>query len=155
MPKKKRVSRSSQDPSDAARRRRLQQDQNRERSLSARRSRSAKGLQSIVLDEHTIIGSDAEPVRMDPEDIGTLARHIVTKKVFFAQEKADLENAFSTVMMHPSFRMWNMEKVGAIFEYLDHAGPVMRNGRPMFTSAKFVHTDDLDALSEAVAKLQS
>lgn len=146
MPKKKPGGRSSQGRSEVKRRRRLQQDQINKRSLSEH-SKLSVPVSQLTGDDLT---GYAEPLRMDEDAIRRLARSIVAKKVFFAQEAEDIKMAFGAILLSEQIRNYNMEKIGAFFEYMTEAGPVRRHGRPMFLSVKFVHTDDLPALSEAV-----
>lgn len=146
MPKKKQGSRSSQARSEAKRRRRLQQDQTSKRSLSEH-SKLSVPVSLLTGDDLT---GHAEPLRMDEDAIKRLARSIVAKRVFFAQEAEDIKMAFGAILLSEQIRNFNMEKIGAFFEYMTEAGQARRHGRPMFLSVKFVHVDDLPALQAAV-----
>lgn len=97
---------------------------------------------------------DTDKWRLTPEAVVDLARDIVTNRVYLStgQEGVDLQLIFMPLAfmgMEPDAA----ENIGAIYEYIDKAGPRAINGLPMFFSCRFVHADDMEALRTEVTRM--
>lgn len=103
-------------------------------------------------------GAGFKMTRMEPDELRELARDTHAGRVFFASdEDADLLPAiFMPIALgglagaDPA----EVELIGGIYEYLERAGTLGVNGRPMFTSVRFLHNDDVVELRRLVDTIQ-
>lgn len=94
-------------------------------------------------------------VPLEPAAVAELARDFVRGRVFVAVDAEDLRCAFPLVLAFADIPPAEAEKIGAVYEYLDKAGPRSINGRPFFTSCRLLHRESLDALRDEVARLEA
>lgn len=91
--------------------------------------------------------------RLDPDELRSLARDIVTNLVWI-----DVGDAVDT-MQWPILSLadlsdYDLTKIAGVYEYLDKRMPLGVNGKPMFLSCRFLHVDDLDPLREIVEQME-
>lgn len=94
--------------------------------------------------------STARAPRLGPEKLRELARGIVEGTHYCVNEAAAIRDSFGLVIMalDPAT---DLVDVGAFYEEFAKSGPTGINGRPFFTSCRFLHKDDLQPLIDAIA----
>lgn len=78
------------------------------------------------------------------EELTTLARDIVTNRVFITGDAEKARMCFLVIgLVDPNTLPSNL---GAVWEYVEKAGPMAINGLPMFFSAHFIAIEDIEPL---------
>mgnify|MGYP005610482559 CR=1 FL=1 len=86
-------------------------------------------------------------VRKTEAELTELARAIARHELYIATRPEDMVS-FNAILAMADIPPERFEGVGAVYEYMDKAGSLSINGRPMFLSAQFLHVDDGPLLSE-------
>lgn len=96
-----------------------------------------------------------EVKRLSEVGLRTLAKNIYTERVFFALGKEDFEYAFGGfyAMVGEKFSPEFVASTGGAWEYMEKAGPMLLNGRPIFLSAHFIHKEDVPLMIEQLKKI--
>lgn len=91
---------------------------------------------------------------MTDEQVGELARDIVTNRVYVAWDEAAIHNSFGPMLAlaHDAIKPI-ADKIGLVFEEYSKAMPMACNGYPTFLSIKFVHIDNVPALLSEVQRM--
>lgn len=90
------------------------------------------------------------------EEVTDLARRVVTNEVFITNNPEAIQHSFSLILMGlakeggPGIP----EDLGAIWEEWSKAGPLGINGHPFFTSAHFLHKDDLPRVADEIERME-
>lgn len=93
-----------------------------------------------------------EPGRRTPEELATFVQDLLDRKIW-----TDRHGGTDSFMLLGLGALANasagfIEKIGLIYEYMDKAGPMAMNGRPMFFSMNIMHVDDATKALEAYEK---
>jgi hypothetical protein len=103
---------------------------------------------------------DDAPVRLTDDEIKEFAKGILDGRLFTSYHISQREMAdhrlFGMIFMPVGLgglRHYNPEKIGAIVEWIDKAGPRSVNGYPIFFSCRVVHTDDWKRIVEIYERL--
>jgi hypothetical protein len=83
--------------------------------------------------------------RRTPEEIKSLARDLVTNRIFLSNDPEEIKLSFGVVLAFLKPDMIDFNEVAAVFEYYSEAGPMSINGLPSFFSLQVIHTEDWPA----------
>ena len=91
--------------------------------------------------------------RLDPTDLRSLARDIVTRSVWISVGN-DIDTMQWPILAMADLSKYDITKIAGVYEDIDKRLPQGVNGKPMFVSCKFLHVDDLDPLRAIVEQLE-
>lgn len=91
--------------------------------------------------------------RRTPEEIKSLARDLVTNKIFLSNDPEEIKLSFGVVLTFLKPDMIDFNEVAAVFEYYSEAGPMSINGLPSFFSLQVIHTEDWSAFCTEAKKM--
>lgn len=92
----------------------------------------------------------SEPARLTPEELDDLSDRIISDEVYIANDAKGIEDSFMLVLSAANLEESYIDNIGALYEELSKAGPRGVNGRPFFTSARFLHKKDLGPLIDKI-----
>jgi hypothetical protein len=94
--------------------------------------------------------------RKTRQELDELAQQVVRGEIYIALDKEMLNLSFGWIfgMMDPPMSKSGIESIGAVYEEYSKAMPRAINGYPMFSSMRFVHTDDVERLGTMIDRKQ-
>ncbi len=89
--------------------------------------------------------------RMSDEELNELAKDVALGRVFITNSEEGMKSAFGMMLMFlHEMPLEEAEKIGALYEYYDKAGPRSINGYPFFFGCRFLHVEDQKPLRDLI-----